>query len=291
MGKIVRCLSDDGNAFVMAIDAKDMVEEAVRIHNTSAVATVAMGKLISAASMMGYLLKEKSDTLTLRLNGDGPVCPLIAVSDFDGNVRACPAQSNVEVPPTSEGKLDSGAAVGKNGILYVIKDMGLKEPYIGNTPIINGEIAEEITAYYAMSEQIPTVCALGVAINPDLSVKAAGGYMIQLLPFAGEECITKVEKSIEGIPAVSEMLQDGMSCEDICRRALREFNIDILDTREPGYLCNCSKDRVEKALISLGRKELAKLIEEDKKAEVNCQFCGKNYEFTENELIELLKKS
>lgn len=289
MGKIVRCLSDDGSVLVMAIDAKDIVGKAVDIHQTSAVATVAMGKLISAASMMGYLLKEKSDTITLRVNGDGPLSPLIAVSDYEGNVRACPAESNVELPLTPDGKLDSGAAVGKNGILYVIRDMGLKEPYVGSTPIINGEIAEEITSYYAMSEQVPTVCSLGVAVNPDLSVKSAGGYIIQLLPFASEEVICKVEKSIEDVPPVSEMLSSGMSCEDICRRVLKEFDIDILDSREPQYKCNCSRERVERALISMGKKELIKLAEEDKKAEVNCQFCGNSYAFTEDDLMNLLK--
>lgn len=289
MGKIVREISKDGNLFVMAIDSTDMVNEAVKVHETSAVVTAAMGRLMSAASMMGYLLKGEKDTVTLRLNGTGPLRSVIAVADVDGNVKATVSNSVVEIPLNSKGKLDVGGALGYDGTLYVVKDLGLKEPYTGAVPFVSGEIAEEVTSYFAMSEQVPTVCALGVLVDTDLSVKHAGGYLIQLLPFAGEETICKVEKSIENVPSVTEMMSAGLTPEDICKKVLSEFELDLLDTRNPEYKCNCSKDKVEKALISLGEKELTKMSEEDEVTEVGCQFCGKFYKFDKEDIKNLIK--
>lgn len=291
MGKIVREISNDGNLFIMAIDSTDMVNEAVRIHETSAVVTAAMGRLISAASMMGYLLKGDDDSVTLRLNGTGPLKSVIAVGDVNGNVKATVSDPIVEIPLNDKGKLDVGGALGHNGTLYVIKDMGFKEPYTGAVPFISGEIAEEITSYFAMSEQVPTVCALGVLVDTDLTVKCAGGYLIQLLPFAGEETISKVEKCIENIPSVTQMMSDGMTPDDICKKVLREFELEELDAREPKYQCNCSKEKVENALISLGREELAKMAEEDEVTEVGCQFCGKKYRFDNKDIKNLIKNS
>ena len=211
MGKIIRCITSDGTVMAVGIDSTDIVNEAVRIHETSAVVSAALGRLLTAASMMGDMLKGKDNSITLRLAGDGPAGSVIAVSDFEGNVRGYVQNPIVEIPLNNNGKLDVAGAVGKNGSLYVIKDVGLKEPYSGSIPIMSGEIAEDITAYYAISEQIPTVCALGVLVNPDLTIKAAGGYMIQLLPTADDGIIDRVEKSIEGIRPVTQMLDSGMS--------------------------------------------------------------------------------
>ena len=215
MGKTVRMISDDGLLTVMATDSTDTVAKAENIHKTSAVVTAALGRLLTAASMMGSVLKGKDDSLTLRLNGGGPVGSVIAVSDSEGNVRGYVSEPVVEIPLNNKGKLDVSGAVGKDGTLTVMKDLGLKEPYIGQINIVSGEIAEDITAYYAQSEQTPTVCALGVLVNPDLTVRAAGGFIIQLLPAAGEETIEKVERCLEGIDSVTNMLTSGLTPEGI----------------------------------------------------------------------------
>ncbi len=287
MGKIIRCITNDGTVMAVGIDSTDIVNEAVRIHETSAVVSAALGRLLTAASMMGDMLKGRDNSITLRLAGDGPAGSIIAVSDFEGNVRGYVQNPIVEIPLNNNGKLDVAGAVGKNGTLYVIKDVGMKEPYNGSVPIISGEIAEDITAYYAISEQIPTVCALGVLVNPDLSIKAAGGYMIQLLPTADDTVIDRVEKSIEGIPPVTRMLDSGMNIEEIIRTALKDFEVEVLDEGEAAYKCNCSRERVERALISTGREELKAMAEELPVIEVNCHFCDKKYEFSPEEILKL----
>ncbi|MBQ8550075.1 MAG: Hsp33 family molecular chaperone HslO [Clostridia bacterium] len=288
MGKIIRCITSDGTVMAVGIDSTDIVNEAVRIHETSAVVSAALGRLLTAASMMGDMLKGKDNSITLRLAGDGPAGSVIAVSDFEGNVRGYVQNPIVEIPLNNNGKLDVAGAVGKNGSLYVIKDVGLKEPYSGSIPIMSGEIAEDITAYYAISEQIPTVCALGVLVNPDLTIKAAGGYMIQLLPTADDGIIDRVEKSIEGIRPVTQMLDGGMSIEEIIRTALKDFEVEVLDEGEAAYKCNCSRERVERALISTGREELKAMAEELPVIEVNCHFCDKKYNFTPKEILNLI---
>ncbi|MBE6766311.1 MAG: Hsp33 family molecular chaperone HslO [Ruminococcaceae bacterium] len=288
MGKIIRCITNDGTVMAVGIDSTDIVNEAVRIHETSAVVSAALGRLLTAASMMGDMLKGKDNSITLRLAGDGPAGSLIAVSDFEGNVRGYVQNPIVEIPLNNNGKLDVAGAVGKSGTLYVIKDVGLKEPYNGSVPIISGEIAEDITAYYAISEQIPTVCALGVLVNPDLTVKAAGGYIIQLLPTADDGIIDRVEKSIEGIAPVTKMLDSGMSIEQIIKTALKDFEVEVLDEGEAEYKCNCSRERVERALISTGREELESMAKELPEIEVNCHFCDKKYVFSPQEILNLV---
>lgn len=289
MGKLVRCISVDGTLTVMAVDATDIVNKAADIHQTSAVTSAALGRLLSAASLMGSALKGKNDSVTLKINGGGPAGTVIAVSDSQGNVRGYVQQNVVELPLNKKGKLDVAGAVGTNGFVTVIKDLGMKEPYVGQTPIVTGEIAEDITAYFANSEQTPSVVALGVLVNPDLSIKAAGGFIIQLLPTAMDDTIEKVEKSIKDIEPVTTLIAKGMTPEEICRHVLSEFEIDILDSAEPQYKCYCSKERVEAALISTGKEGLEEMAQ-DEKTEVCCQFCDKKYVFTPDDIRALMKK-
>ena len=232
MSELIRMISADGTLTVIAADTTDIVNKAEQIHKTSAVTSAALGRLLTAASMMGAVLKGEDDSITLRLSGDGPAGSVIAVSDSMGNVRGYVANPIVEIPLNDKGKLDVAGAVGKNGTLTVMKDLGLREPYIGQVPIVSGEIAEDITNYFAVSEQIPTVCALGVLVNPDLSIKAAGGFIIQLLPTALDDTIDKVEECIKAIPPVTKMLSDGMKPEDICRSVLKGFELEVLDTMD-----------------------------------------------------------
>ena len=289
MGKLIRIITDDGLIVATAIDSTDIVSNAEQIHTTSAVVTAALGRLLTAASMMGNMLKGKDDSITLRLAGGGPAGSIIAVSDSGGNVRGYVQNPVVELPLNNKGKLDVANAVGKEGNLYVLKDLGLKEPFSGCIKLYSGEIAEDITAYYAISEQIPTVCALGVLVNPDLSVKAAGGYIIQLLPAAGEDTIELLEKSIENIPSVTQMISDGKTPLDMLKLALNKFNVEVLDEQEVFYKCNCNKQKVEKALISLGKDELISLSKEQEETEIKCHFCNKAYKFTNNDIKKLVK--
>ena len=249
MGKIVRYITTDGSAFVIAGDTTDMISKAENIHKTSAVTTAALGRLMTAASMMGVMLKGADDSVTLRLNGGGPAGVVLAVSDSQGNARGYVENPIVEIPLNDKGKLDVRGAVGTDGFLYVMKDMGLKEPYVGNTQIVSGEIAEDITNYFAVSEQTPTVCALGVLVNPDLSVSKAGGFMIQLLPGCPEDIIEKIEASIKDIDSVTTMLSNGMTPDDIAKRAMRGIELDKLDESKIEYRCNCSKAKVEMLLL------------------------------------------
>ena len=274
----------------IAVDSTDIVRRAHEIHKTSKVTSAALGRLLSAASMMGAMLKGKDDSVTLRLKGNGPAGTVIAVSDSTGNVRGYIGDANVELPLNKKGKLDVAGAVGTDGFLTVIKDLGLKEPYVGQTPIVTGEIAEDITAYYAASEQTPSVCALGVLVDPESKdVIVAGGFIIQLLPGAMEDTIEKVERSIADIPAVTKMMTDGLSPEEILRKVLKEFELDVLDEAEVEYKCNCTKQRVEKALISSGREALEEMAQ-DETTEVCCNFCEKKYHFSSAEILKLVKK-
>lgn len=289
MGKIIRTITTNGEAMCIAVDATDIVERAQQIHKTSAVTSAALGRLLAAASMMGDMLKGKDDSVTLRISGDGPAGSVIAVADSQGNCRGYVSNPVVEIDLNSKGKLDVSGAVGE-GTLTVMKDLNLKEPYVAQIPLVSGEIAEDITAYYATSEQTPTVCALGVLVNPDLSIRAAGGFMIQLLPFASEETISGIEKGLEGLPSFTQMLSSGMTIEAICRRALQGFEIDILDESEPTYKCYCSRERVEAALISTGKTELEDMAK-DEKTEVSCHFCDAVYSFTSEDILKLSKKA
>lgn len=290
MGKLIRCITSNGQVMATAVDTTDIVNKAEQIHKTSAVVTAALGRLLSAASMMGNMLKGKDDSITLRVSGGGPVGAVIAVSDANGDVRGYVSNPVVELPLNEKGKLDVGGAVGTEGSLYVIKDLGLKEPYNGSVPLVSGEIAEDITAYYAISEQTPTVCALGVLVNPDLSVKAAGGYIIQLLPAAEEETIDKLESGIKDIESVTQMLSNGLTPEEILKKALKNFETEVLYEQEIEYKCNCSRSRVEAALISIGREELESMAKELPQTEVKCHFCDKVYTFTKDEILKLSKR-
>lgn len=288
MGRIVRTISKDASVVCSAIDGQDIVAEIEKIHKTSAVCTAALGRLALGASLLGFGLKGKDDSITLRLNGGGPAGSLIAVSDSFGNVKAYIQNPVVEIPLNNVGKLDVRGAVGRDGTLSVIKDLGLKEPYSGQVPIVSGEIAEDITNYLATSEQTPSVCALGVLVNPDLSVAQAGGFLIQLLPFAPEKAIDIIENNIRDMQSVTQMLSSGMNAKSIAMKALEGLEPNVLDDFEVNYRCDCSRSRVEKALISLGKKELEELAKEDN-TEVKCHFCDKVYNFTSKEINGLIK--
>ncbi|WP_295069370.1 Hsp33 family molecular chaperone HslO [Ruminococcus sp.] len=288
MGNLYRAISADGSAFAEVLDAKDIVSEIERIHKTSAVITAGLGRLSIAASLMGYMLKGDNDSVTLRVDGGGPSGQLVAVADSWGNVKSCVNNPVVELPLNAQGKLDVGGAVGRDGTLSVVKDMGLKEPYVGVIPLVSGEIAEDIASYYATSEQIPTVCSLGVLVNPDLTVKAAGGFLVQLLPFADEKCIDTIEKNVANMRPISQMLDDGITPEEIANMLLDGLEPNVLDTASPVYKCDCSRERTEKVLISIGKDELKSIADEGKDTSVSCHFCGKEYVFTPDEIRGLI---
>lgn len=291
MGKIVRYITEDGSAFVIAADTTDVIARAEQIHHTSAVVTAALGRLMTAASMMGDMLKGKEDSVTLRMNGGGPAGSLIAVSDSDGNSRGYVQNPIVEIPLNDKGKLDVRGAVGTDGYLYVMKDIGLKEPYVGQTNIVSGEIAEDITNYFASSEQTPSVCALGVLVNPDLTVKRAGGFIIQLLPGCPEETISAIEAAVSDIEPVTVMLDKGMTADDIAKRAMKDIKVDKLDENNIEYRCNCSRERVEAALVSTGKDALKEMASSGKDTKVECHFCDKVYTFTPEEIEKIIEKS
>ena len=286
MGRIVRTISEDASVVCSAIDGRDIAARIEEIHKTSAVCTAALGRLALGASLLGFGLKGEEDSLTIRLAGGGPAGTLIAVADSYGNVKAYVQNPVVELPLNSVGKLDVRGAVGTDGTLSVIKDLGMGEPYSGQIPIVSGEIAEDITSYLATSEQVPSVCALGVLVNPDLSVAQAGGFLIQLLPFAPESAIEAIEKNIKEMQSVTQLLSQGMSPEEIAMKALEGLNPNVLDDFEVGYKCDCTKERVERALMSLGKDQLEELAE-DEVTEVKCQFCDKAYHFTREEIRAL----
>ncbi|MDF2567197.1 MAG: hslO [Oscillospiraceae bacterium] len=291
LGKMVRAISKDGSVLAIAVDSTDIVNRIERIHRTSAVVTAGLGRLTTAASMMGSMLKGEKDSITLRMNGGGETGSLISVTDSSGNVKAYVANPIVELPLNKYGKLDVSGAVGKDGYLQVIKDLGLKEPYIGQVPIESGEIAEDITAYYAISEQVPTVCSLGVLVNPDLTVRAAGGFLVQLLPFADESCADIIEENIKSFSPISQLIDEGKTAEQIAMDLLKNLEPNVLDESDVEYKCDCGRNRVERALISLGAAELQKMIDEDDRTEVKCHFCNKKYRFNHQELDELIKRS
>ncbi len=289
MGRIVRTISKDAAVVCSAIEAADIVGEIEKIHETSAVVTAAMGRLAMGTSLIGFGLKDKDDSVTVRINGGGPIGTLTAVSDSMGNVKCCCDNNIVEIPLKSNGKLDVGGAVGTNGTITVVKDLGLKEPYVGQTELVSGEIAEDITNYFATSEQTPTVCALGVLVNPDLTVRRAGGFIIQLLPFASDACIDVIEKNIANISSVTNLLELGYTAESIAMLALEGLEPDVLDNFEVCYKCGCSRERTERILYSLNKKDIEELSQ-DEVTEVKCHFCKKSYKFTRDEMLELLSR-
>lgn len=291
MSKLVRCISSDGTLLIAAADTTDIVRRAAAIHHTTNVCSAALGRLLTAASFMGHMLKEEEASVTLRVNGGGPAGSLIAVSDSSGHVRGYIEDPAADVPLKHAGKLDVGAAVGKNGTLTVMKDFGAGDPYIGQTPLVSGEIAEDVTAYYAISEQTPTVCALGVLTVPvSREIITAGGLLIQLMPTADEQTIGAVEACVGSLKPVTTMLTDGLTPFDICRAALPSFSVELLGEYEIGYRCNCSRTRVEDALISTGETELRQMAQ-DPVTEVQCHFCEKKYRFSGEEILALLTRA
>lgn len=288
MSIIKRAISADGSVVASAIDATDLVNQIEKFHKPSAVVTAALGRLAIAASLMGYGQKNQEDRLTIRIDGDGAIGSMIAVADSYGNVKCCADQYIVEIPLNAQYKLDVGGAVG-NGTLSVIKDLGLKEPYVGTIPLVSGEIAEDIANYYATSEQIPTVLSLGVLVAPDLTVQHAGGFLIQLLPFADEECIPVLEKNIAAMPSFTQMLADGMTAEEIALQCLDGLTPNLLDSADANYLCDCSRERTSKILVSIGKQELQKLADTQETIEVCCHFCDKKYHFTPEEILNLMQ--
>ena len=291
MDQLIRVIAKDAPVKAVAISATGIVERARAIHDTWPVATAALGRLLMGASMMGNMLKGEDNSITLRIRGGGPLGSVTAVSDSEGNVRGYVQNPAVDVPRKAHAKLDVGAAVGCDGDLTVIKDLGMKEPYIGSVQLVGGEIAEDIAAYFFESEQIPTACALGVLIAPDQSVQTAGGYLIQLLPGADNECISAVERGIARVGAVSAKLDDGASPLELLKSVLSEFELDVLETSPVEYRCYCSDERVSRALVSMGRDELLSLIEEQNGAELTCQFCDKVYSYTGEDLLRLLEEA
>ena len=287
MATLQHAMSGDGSVMVLAIRSTDIVSRIEEIHRTSAVVTAALGRLTTAASMMGVMLKGEGQSVTLRVDGNGPAGTLIAVSDSLGNVKAYVQNPVVELPLNAKGKLDVAGAVGREGYLSVIKDMGLKEPYSGQVPLISGELAEDVTNYYATSEQTPSSCALGVLVNPDLTIRSAGGYLIQLLPFAPESAISQIEENIKTVLPVSAMYDQGMTPAQVCETVLKGLEPNVLDEFTAQYRCDCSRSRVERALVSIGKAELERLAEEEETTTVDCHFCGKQYAFTRQEILAL----
>lgn len=287
--RIVRAISTDGMVQAAAICSRDLTERARQIHKTLPVATAALGRTLAAASMMGNALKSDGASLTLQFKGGGPLGTVLAVSDNEGNVRGYVTNPHVDIPLRKDGKLDVGTAVGHEGTLTVIKDLHMKEPYVGTIDLLGGEIAEDVAGYFVESEQIPTACALGVLVDRDQSVKAAGGYLIQLMPGAAEDTIAKVEGGIMAAGAVSAILEKNDDPEAMLRTVMSDFDLKILETCPVEYRCYCSRERVERALISLGREELEQMLAEQGGCQLTCQFCDAVYEFTAEDIQRLLK--
>ncbi len=287
---LVRGMTMDGFVKAVAIRSTEIVRRAEQIHHTSPNATAALGRALTAASMMGNMQKVDDGSMTLQIRGGGPIGTITVVSDAVGNVRGCVTEPQVPLVEKYPGKLDVGASVGTDGTLTVIRDLQLKEPYIGSTRLVSGEIADDVTAYFAQSEQIPTACALGVLVDRDRTVKVAGGYIIQLLPGAPDEIIDKVEQGVQRAGAVTPMLEQGMTPEDILGQVLGDLGVAFLETVQVCYKCYCTRSRVERALISLGRKELTDIAQEGKAFPVECQFCDAVYQFKPEDIRALLKK-
>lgn len=287
---IVRGTAANNQIRVFAATTKELVEYARKAHNTSPVATAALGRLLTAGAMMGSMCKGEKDLLTLQIQCSGPIQGLTVTADAKANVKGYVYNPNVMLPPNEQGKLDVGKALDL-GVLSVIKDMGLKEPYMGQTQLVSGEIAEDLTYYFATSEQVPSAVALGVLMEKDNTVKQAGGFIIQLMPFAEDTLAQRLEEKLKEITSITALLEKNMTPEDIVKEVLGDFGVEIMDTVPTQFYCNCTKERVEKAIISVGSKELRAMIDENKPIEVNCHFCNKNYTFNIEELKEILRKS
>ena len=286
---IVRATAADAQIRAFAAATRETVETARQAHNTSPVATAALGRLLTAGAMMGVMLKGEEDLLTLQVKGDGPLGGMTVTADARGHVKGYVNEPQVILPASPKGKLDVGRAVGQ-GTLSVIRDLGLKEPYVGQTTLQTGEIGDDLTYYFAASEHVPSSVGLGVLMEKNNTVRCAGGFIVQLMPFASEEVISRLEKNLSNITSVTALLDQGMTPEEMLGRVMDGFAPAVTDTTECGFFCNCSHKRVEKALISIGKKELEEMIRDGKPIEVNCHFCNKNYAFEVEELKELLRR-
>lgn len=286
---IIRASAADNQIRAFAATTRELVEHARSIHNTSPVASAALGRLLTAGVMMGSMMKGEEDILTLQIKGNGPIGGLTVTADSKGTVKGYAYQPEVILHANEKGKLDVGGAVGE-GILSVIKDLGLKEPYTGQTHLVSGEIAEDIAYYYAVSEQVPSVVALGVLMNKENTVRQAGGFIIQLMPFAEDSVINRLEKKVNEISSITKLLDQDMTPEMILEYILGDFDLELLDRLPASFECNCTKKRVEKAIISIGRKDINEMIEENKPIEVNCHFCNTHYHFSVEELKELMNR-
>lgn len=290
MDHILRATAGNGSMRIFVADTRETAQKSFDIHKTSPVMTAAMGRALTAAAIMGSMLKAEDDLVSIQIKGDGPAGGLTVTADSKARVKGYPYQPMVDIPLKPNGKLDVQGALGY-GTFTIIKDMGLKEPYVGQIPLVSGEIAEDLTYYFAKSEQTPSAVALGVLVDRDYSVKQSGGFIIQMMPDADDEIVTKLEEKISKINSVTDMFEKGMTTEDILNEIAGEFGVEILDKIPVEYYCNCSKTRVSKALISVGKNELAKIIEEDGKANLHCHFCNRDYEFNKDELTELLERA
>ena len=287
---IVRATAANNQIRAFAATTKETVEAARQAHNTSPVATAALGRLLTGGAMMGSMMKNDSDMLTIQIKGDGPIGGLTVTADSKGNVKGYVEHPEVMLPPNAQGKLDVAGALGI-GLISVIKDMGLKEPYVGQTILQTSEIAEDLTYYFATSEQVPSSVGLGVLMEHDNTVKQAGGFIVQLMPFVDDDVVDRLEANIKKISSVTSMLDKGMTPEEILEEVLDGFEVEVKDTMPAQFYCNCTKERVEKAIISIGKKDIQEMIEDGKPIEVNCHFCGKSYEFSVEELKTLIKKA
>lgn len=289
MGTILRATAQNGGVRIFAAITTDVVEKARVIHDMSPTASAALGRLLTGASMMGTMLKGDKNTITLSLNGGGEAGNLVVTSNAKGNVKGYIGNPHVDLAPKENGKLDVGGAVGKNGFLNVVKDLGLKEPYVGKVPLYTGEIGEDLAYYYVVSEQVPTAVAVGVLVDTDLSIKAAGGLIVQMMPGQDEMLGDIITYRLEEIPPISQLIAEGKSGEDLLNLLFDDMDLKIHESIEVDYVCDCSRERVEKAMISIGREELTKLMEEDEQTEVACHFCNKKYHFSREDIGELLK--
>lgn len=290
MDYIVRATAAGGQIRAFAATTKELVETARADHNTSPVATAALGRLLTAGTMMGVMMKGDKDILTLQVRGDGPMKGITVTADSKGRVKGYVLNPEVLIPANSYGKLDVGGAIGQ-GYLQVIKDLGLKEPYSGQVQLQTGEIGDDLTYYFATSEQVPSSVGLGVLMEKNNTVKQAGGFILQLMPFTEDAVIDKLEENVKKLPSVTTMLEEGETPEGMIRRVLDGFDVEFYEETPTGYVCDCSKERVEKAIISIGKKEIQDMIDDQKPIEVNCHFCGRHYEFSVDDLKHLLKKA
>ena len=287
---VIRATAAEGQIRAFAATTRDLTETARQAHNTSPVATAALGRLMTAAVMMGYDMKGADDLLTIKIQGDGPIGGLVVTADSHGEVKGYAFNPGVMLPPNDKGKLDVGGALGE-GVLSVIKDIGLKEPYVGQTILVSGEIAEDLTYYYATSEQTPSSVALGVLMNKDNTVRQAGGFIIQLMPFVEDGVVDKLEQKLNSIDSVTSYLDRGFTPEQLLTEILGEFGLEIHDKMDAQFHCNCSRERVEKALISVGRKNLNEMVQDGKPIEVKCHFCNTPYTFDVEDLKNMIKRS